>query len=101
MPTTPVTSQPAKRAKTVISIPNENNRIYGDDVPMPWREAARQTGIPANSFWLLLQSRQIEKHPVGKRVMVTPSAIRAYPFHQPGRLHHAPEDRRAIFVNFL
>ena len=66
------------RAATVISIPRDGNRIYGDDVPMPWREAAAQTGIPANSFWLLLQSRQIEKQPVGKRVMVTPSAIRAY-----------------------
>ena len=67
-----------KRAKTVIAIPKERNRIYGDDVPMPWREAAREAGIPENSFWLLLQSRQIEKQPVGKRIMVRPSAIRAY-----------------------
>ena len=81
MPTDTLQRKPAaggKRAKTVISIPKENNRIYGDDVPMPWREAAKQMGMAANSFWLLLQSRQIEKQPVGKRVMVRPSAIRAY-----------------------
>ena len=72
------TAEPRKRAKTVISIPKENNRIYGDDVPMPWKEAAKQTGIPERSFFGLIQRREIKVQPVGKRTMIRPSAIRAY-----------------------
>ena len=66
------------RAHTVIAIPKEGNRIYGNDVPMPWREAAVQAGIPERSFFDLIKRREISVQPVGRRTMVRPSAIRAF-----------------------
>ena len=76
--TNPNKNQVAKRKRTVISIPQEGNEVYGDDVPMPWREAARQTGIADRTFWGLLERSEIIKQLVGVRVMIRPSAIRAY-----------------------
>ena len=68
----------AGRARTVLAIPKEGNRIYGDDVPMPWTEAARECGIPERSFYAIIQSEQIASQMVGKRLMIRPSAVRAY-----------------------
>ena len=76
--TTIIRVQATKRKRTIIVIPTEGNKVYGDDVPMPWREAARQTGIPERTFWALIERREIVKQPVGARVMIRPSAIRAY-----------------------
>ena len=76
MPSTKKTSR--KRTATVIAIPKENNRVYGPDVPIHWKEAARQTGIPERTFRKLIDRREISvlNHP--GRVMVKPSAIREY-----------------------
>lgn len=67
-----------KRVVAVVTIPTENNRIYGDDVPMPWREAAQQAGIPESTFRRLIDRREVSvlNHP--GRVMVRPSAVREY-----------------------
>ena len=68
----------AGRAHTVIAIPKDGNRVYGSDVPMPWKEAASHMGIPERSFLALVQRREITVQPVGRRTMVRPSAIRDY-----------------------
>ncbi len=45
---------------------------------MAWQEAARHTGIPARTFWSLIERKEITSGKVGRRVMIKPSAIRAY-----------------------
>ena len=67
-----------KRTSTVIAIPRENNRIYGDDVPMPWQEAARQAGIPERTFRRRIDRREISVLTHPGRLMVRPSAVREY-----------------------
>ena len=72
------TAKAADRKKSVLIIPKENNSVYGPDIPMHWKEAAAQAGIPERTFWRLIDRREIDvlHHP--GRVLVKPSAIRAY-----------------------
>jgi hypothetical protein len=84
MPVLPAEKSARKQPKRIgrtrqdHSIPKEGNKVWGDDVPMGWREAARQTGIPPASFYPLMTGRQIASFKVGRLRMVRPSAIRAY-----------------------
>lgn len=76
--TTSTTAKRGKRAATVINIPKDKNRIYGSDVPMPWEEAAKETGIALRTFRALMDRREIDVQKVGRRSMIRPSAVKAY-----------------------
>lgn len=67
-----------RRTLSVVSIPREKNLIYGDDVPMPWEEAARQVGIPKRTFRRLIDRREITALNLPGRLVVRPSAVREY-----------------------
>ena len=58
--------------------PRTGNRVFGDDAPMPWREAAKEIGMPERTFWRLLERREIAKIMLGGRAKVRPSALRKY-----------------------
>ncbi len=79
MATTPATgTAPRKRALRVLATPTKGNKVYGDDVPMFWKDAAVEAGIAERTFWRLLENREIAKATIGGRVKVRPSAIRKY-----------------------
>lgn len=78
MPTASSKERAKPRAKTVISIPKENNCVYGPDVPISWQEAAVEVGMAPRTFWGLIEQREIARLYVGRRAMLKPSAIRAY-----------------------
>ena len=67
-----------KRKIRKLQTPVKGNKVYGDDVPMRWKEAAAEAGIAERTFWRLLETRQIDKVEIGGLIKVRPSAIRKY-----------------------
>ena len=81
MPTPASTASSAKpRAKRTgaASIPRENNRIHGKDVPLPWKTAALEGGFTERTFWRLLERREVAKIMIGGKAFVYPSEVAAY-----------------------
>ena len=72
------TAPAKKRALRKLQTPAKGNKIYGDDVPMRWKDAAVEAGISERTFWRLLGNREIDKVVIGGLVKVRPSAIREY-----------------------